>query len=169
LGSDELPEELAASMNPGFETPPGRLAGIDFGTVRVGIALTDARRTLASPHAIYRRGDRQADSKFFQRLVTQERISAFVVGLPIHLDGRESQKSIEARDFGQWLAETTGLPVTFFDERFTTSEADEVLGAARLTKKRRKERRDMLAAQIMLAAYLESNTRGETQPRALND
>ncbi|HUY36909.1 MAG TPA: Holliday junction resolvase RuvX [Pirellulales bacterium] len=156
-------------MTPGFESPPGRLAGIDFGTVRVGVALTDARRTLASPHAIYQRGDRVADARYFQRLAAEERITAFVVGLPVHLDGRESQKSIEARDFGQWLAETTGLPVTFFDERFTTSEADEFLGAARLTKKRRKERRDMLAAQIMLAAYLESNTRGETRPRALDD
>ncbi len=156
-------------MTPGFESPPGRLAGIDFGTVRVGIALTDARRTLASPHAIYRRGDPEADARYFQRLAAEERITGFVVGLPVHLDGRESQKSIEARAFGQGLAETTGLSVTFFDERFTTSEADEFLGAARLTKKRRKERRDMLAAQIMLAAYLESDTRGETQPRALDD
>jgi putative holliday junction resolvase len=156
-------------MTPGFESPPGRLAGIDFGTVRVGVALTDARQTLASPHAIYHRGDREADARYFQRLAAEERIVGFVVGLPVHLDGRESQKSIEAREFGQWLAETTDLPVTFFDERFTTSEADEFLGAARLTKKRRKERRDMLAAQIMLAAYLESNTRGETRLRALDD
>ncbi|HVC94572.1 MAG TPA: Holliday junction resolvase RuvX [Pirellulales bacterium] len=156
-------------MTLSFETPPGRLAGIDFGTVRVGIALTDARRTLASPHAIYRRGDREADLRFFQQLAAEERIAGFVVGLPVHLDGRESQKSIEARDFGQWLVEATGLPVTFFDERFTTSEADQFLGAARLTKKRRKERRDMLAAQIMLAAYLESNTRGDARPLALDD
>ncbi|HEV3003228.1 MAG TPA: Holliday junction resolvase RuvX [Pirellulales bacterium] len=152
-----------------FEFPPGRLAGIDFGTVRIGIALSDARRALASPHAIYRRSDREADARYFRRLADEERIVGFVVGLPVHLDGRESRKSLEAREFGRWLAETTKMRVTFHDERFTTAEADEQLGAARLTKKKRSARRDMLAAQIMLAAYLESTGRGEEPPRALND
>jgi putative Holliday junction resolvase len=152
-----------------FEFPPGRLAGIDFGTVRIGIALSDARRTLASPHAIYRRGNDVADARYFRRLADEERIVGFVVGLPVHLDGRESGKSIEAREFGRWLAETTRIQVTFHDERFTTAEADEQLGAARLTKKKHTARRDMLAAQIMLAAYLESTARGEAPPRALDD
>ena len=61
------------------------------------------------------------------RLVTQQQIAGFVVGLPVHLDGRESQKSIEARQFGQWLQETTGVSVVFFDERFTTAEAEQLL------------------------------------------
>ena len=78
------------------------------------------------------------------------------MGLPVHLDGRESQKSSEARTFGQWLAEATGVGVEFFDERFTSVEAEQHLLAAKLTKKRRKERLDKLAAQIMLSAYLES-------------
>ena len=84
----------------------------------------------------------------------------FVVGLPIHLDGRESEKSLEARQFGRWLAEATGVPVEFFDERFTSVEAEQVLLAADLTRKRRKKRMDMLAAQIMLSGYLESQERG---------
>ncbi len=149
------------------ELPAGRLAGIDYGTVRIGIAVTDARQTLASPYAIYARKSPPADAQFFQRFVAEEKIVGLVVGLPVHLDGRESGKSREARDFGQWLAGATGLPVTFFDERFTTAEADQFLGAARLTKKQRKARRDKLAAQIMLAAYLESTSRGE--PQRLDD
>ncbi|MGH7193276.1 MAG: Holliday junction resolvase RuvX, partial [Candidatus Saccharimonadales bacterium] len=126
-----------------------------------------ARQTLASPYDIYARQNPAADAKFFQRLVTEETISGFVVGLPVHLDGRESQKSREARVFGQWLTSATGVPVVFFDERFTTAEADQFLGAAKLTKKRRKARRDKLAAQIMLTAYLESSSRGE--PERLDD
>jgi putative Holliday junction resolvase len=96
-----------------------------------------------------------------------EQIGRFIVGLPVHLHGGESQKSTEARKFGAWLAEVTGTPVEYFDERFTTSEADELLGTAKLTKKQRQARRDQLAAQIMLAAYLESGCRGHTQPGAL--
>ena len=99
---------------------------------------------------------RQADRKRFQRLVQEEQITRFIVGLPVHLDGRESQKSTEARRFGQWLAEATGVPVEFFDERFTTHEAERYLAAAQLSKKKRKARLDKLAAQIMLTAYLES-------------
>lgn len=141
--------------------PAGRLAGIDYGTVRIGVAVTDARRTLASPYENYRRRDLASDARYFQSLAAEEKIVGFVVGLPIHLDGRESQKSREARQFGQWLTEATGVPVVYFDERFTTAEADQFLGAAQLTKKQRAARRDKLAAQILLSAYLESTRGGE--------
>lgn len=144
--------------------PAGRLAGIDYGTVRIGVAVTDSRRTLASPYEIYHRRGSAADARYFQTLASTEKITEFVVGLPIHLDGRESQKSREARQFGQWLSETTGLPVVYFDERFTTAEADQFLGAAKLTKKQRAARRDKLAAQIILSAYLESTGPGEPAP-----
>jgi putative Holliday junction resolvase len=144
--------------------PAGRLAGVDYGTVRIGVAVTDARRTLASPYTIYQRRDAAADARFFRSLAETERLVGFVVGLPVHLDGRESQKSREARQFGAWLTETTGKPVVFFDERFTTAEADRFLAAAELTKKQRKARRDKLAAQILLAAYLESSRTGDPGP-----
>ena len=136
--------------------PSGRIAGIDFGTVRIGIAITDPDGKIASPLENYTRRGQTHDAAHFRRLVIQEGVARFVVGLPVHLDGRESEKSVEARRFGQWLAEVTGMPVEFFDERFTSQEAEQVLRGAELTKKRRKKRLDMLAAQIMLAAYLES-------------
>lgn len=144
------------------------MAGIDFGTVRIGIALSDARRTIASPFENYTRRSRQADAAHLKRLADEERVTLFVVGLPVHLDGRESQKSREAREFGEWLASTTGVPVVYFDERFTTAEAEQHLGAAELTKKQRKARLDKLAAQILLAAFLEAG--GPTvNPRGLDD
>jgi putative Holliday junction resolvase len=73
-------------------------------------------------------------------------------------------KSTEARAFGEWLAGVTGVRVEYFDERFTTSEADKILDSAKLTKKKRQARRDQLAAQIMLAAYLEAGARGSDAP-----
>lgn len=144
--------------------PAGRLAGIDYGTVRIGIAVTDSRRALASPYAIYQRRDAAADERYFQSLAEAEKIVGFIVGLPVHLDGRESQKSREARQFGSWLSQITGTPVAFFDERFTTAEADRFLSAAQLTKKQRKARRDKLAAQIILSAFLESSRAGDPGP-----
>jgi putative Holliday junction resolvase len=138
---------------------PGRVAGIDYGTVRIGIAVSNPERTIASPVENYTRRSLEQDAERFRRLAADERIVLFVVGLPIHLDGGESQKSFEARQFGKWLGETTGVAVEFFDERFTSHEAEEFLLAADMTRKRRKKRLDMLAAQIMLSAYFESQAR----------
>ncbi len=155
-------------MNP----PPGRIAGIDYGTVRVGIAVADVETAIASPYENYTRRNPRLDAERFRRLVAEEGIVRFVVGLPVHLDGRESQKSAEARQFGTWLAETTGIEVVFFDERFTTFDAEQHLAAAQLSKKKRKQRLDKLAAQIMLSAYLEQlRTRGDepVEPQGLDD
>jgi putative Holliday junction resolvase len=148
---------------------PGRLAGIDFGTVRIGTAVTDPEQRLASPFENYTRRGAAADATYFKRLAAEERIVQFVVGLPVHLDGRESEKSREARRFGEWLAATTGVPVVFFDERFTSTEAERYLAQAELTKKKRKARLDKLAAQIMLTAYLESSERGQESTAGLDE
>ena len=145
-----------------------RIAGIDYGTVRIGIALADTSVGIAGPFANYTRRTRELDAAYFRKFAAEEQIARFVVGLPVHLHGGESQKSVEARTFGEWLNQATGVPVEFFDERFTTAEADELLGAAKLTKKQRQARRDQLAAQIMLAAYLESGGRGQEAPQGLD-
>jgi putative Holliday junction resolvase len=84
------------------------------------------------------------------------------------MSGEESQKSREARKFGQWVQERTGLPVVFFDERYTSAQAEAMLLDAELTKKRRKERLDKLAAQILLAAYLESSRSPSDKPVPLD-
>jgi len=144
-----------------------RIAGIDYGTVRIGIATADTEVGIAGPYANYNRRTPALDAKYFQQLAAEEQIGRFVVGLPVHLAGHESQKSAEARAFGAWLHEITSVPVEFFDERFTTAEADQVLNIAGLTKKQRQARRDQLAAQIMLTAYLESGGRGNDSPKGI--
>jgi len=151
------------------ENVPGRLAGIDFGTVRIGVALTDPERRWVNPFANYTRRDIAADAAWFRKLAADERIVRFVVGLPVHLDGRESQKSVEARKFGAWLMEMTGVPVVFFDERFTSAEADQLLAGAKMTKKRRKDRLDKLAAHILLTAYLEAGQPEMQEPKGLDE
>jgi putative holliday junction resolvase len=129
--------------------------------------MADTGVGIAGPYENYNRCSLALDAEYFKRLATEERIGRFVVGLPVHLSGHESQKSTEAREFGEWLGGVTGVAVEYFDERFTTSEADELLSCVKFTKKQRQARRDQLAAQIMLAAYLESGGRGQDAPGGL--
>ena len=135
----------------------GRLAGIDYGTVRIGIAISDPSQSFSSPYESFNRGDEETNKRRFIRLASEEDLVGFVVGLPIHTDGSESAKSIEARQFGKWIQDVTSLPVEFFDERYTSVEAENALLDAGLTKKKRKARIDMLAAQIILQGYLDWN------------
>lgn len=144
----------------------GRLAGIDFGTARIGIAVCDSRRTLASPFETYRSRDLASDAAWFRSLVAEESLVGFVVGLPLRNSGEESRLSLAAREFGRWLEETTGKGVVFHDERFTTREAEQWLRRAGLSKARGRERVDKLAAQILLTSYLESS--GDQAPRPLD-
>jgi putative holliday junction resolvase len=132
-----------------------RVLGIDYGSVRIGLAVSDRDRKIASPLATYTRRQPDQDAAFFQRLVECEEIAALLVGLPVHLDGREGHKAIEARAFGAWLTDSLKLPLTYWDERFTTVEAEGLLRGAGLTNKHRKNRRDRVAAQILLQSYLD--------------
>jgi putative holliday junction resolvase len=144
-----------------------RIAGIDYGTVRIGIATADLEVGIAGPYETYTRCSERLDAEYFRRLAIEERIGRFVVGLPVHTSGNESQKSAEARVFGAWLEQLTSVPVEYFDERYTSAEAEALLLGAGLTKKRRKERLDQLAAQIMLTAYLEAGAQGQQSPQSL--
>lgn len=134
----------------------GRLLAVDHGAVRIGLAVSDADRRIASPLATYTRRNVEQNAAFFKQLVHEEAIVQIVVGLPVHLSGREGEQAIAARVFGKWLGEVTGLSVVFYDERFTTLQAETALWEAGLTHKRRKQRRDRVAAQMLLQAYLDA-------------
>jgi putative transcription antitermination factor YqgF len=140
--------------------PWGRVAGIDYGRRRVGIAICDAARIIASPFALHEpTGDDEAEAAFYRRLVRDEEIVGFVVGLPLHADGSDSKMSVEAERFGGWLAAATGRPVVFQDERFTSIEAAGKLAGHGFTRGRKKARTDAIAAQIVLSDWLEAQGR----------
>ena len=147
----------------------GKIAGIDYGTVRIGIAVSDAGRVLASPLETYIRKSPEQDTKFFRKLVSEEQITRFVVGLPLHLSGDLSEKAKEVLEFGRYLTMITDIPVDYMDERYTSVEAERMLRAAGLTDKKRKERRDKLAAQILLSTYLEAGCKGTTEFLGIED
>jgi len=146
--------------DPAAAIPAGRVAAIDYGRRRMGIAICDAERIIASPLPMREPGaDAAAEAAFFRRLVEQEGIVGFVVGLPLHTDGTESTMSREARRFGTWLAGVTGLPVAWQDERYTSSEAAGRLAGLGLSRGKKKARSDSIAAQIILTGWMESAPR----------
>ncbi len=139
----------------------GVLLGLDFGTRRVGVAVSTPEQTIACPLETYHRRDANADAAYLKRLVAQYRVVGVVVGLPVHMSGHEGEKARQARRFGRWVHEVTGLPVQFWDERFTSSLADDVLQQGGLTRRQRKARRDKLAAQILLQSFLDAPDRSK--------
>jgi len=136
--------------------PLGPLLGIDYGSVRIGLALCDRDQKIAIPFQLYERHKRHEEAEFYQALVKKERLAGIVMGLPVHLSGSESPKSREVRKYAQWLGEVTGLPITFSDERFSSAFAWDELKAGGLKASQRKKQLDKVAAQIMLQAYLDS-------------
>ena len=145
----------------------GRLMGVDYGTKRLGFAVCNAEQTIASPVENYTRQTAAIDAKCVQRLVSEYRIVGLVVGLPVHLSGQDSQKSREARTFGNWLQQVANLPVVYSDERYSSSFAEEHLMSLSFSKKKRKARLDMLAAQVILQGFLEGKRNAD--PGSLSD
>ena len=144
-----------------------RTLGIDYDTKRIGMSMSDPSGRIASPLGIRHRVSASQDGEFFKELVRSHQLARVVVGLPRHTDGKEGDKAHDARKYGAWLAAELGLPVDFFDERYTSIDAEARLRSAGMRAKGRKKRRDMLAAQIMLQAYLDSD--GEDDPGSLED
>jgi putative Holliday junction resolvase len=138
----------------------GRLLGLDYGTHRIGAAISTYEQNLASPLENYTLRSDRLDADWLVQLAADYRAIGIVVGLPLHLrSGDEGQKAREARAFGEWASTVTGLPVTYHDERLTSASAELLLMDAGFTKKQIKARIDKLAAQIMLQSYLDQRAK----------
>ncbi len=147
-----------------------RVLGLDFGTRRVGAAVSDPRRMIATPLEVYERKDPARDAAHYRALIAEHDVDRIVIGLPLHTGGGESDSSRLTRRWGAWLTEATGLPVVYFDERYTTVDAEDVLRAAGLKPSERKARRDMLAARLLLQNYLDAGCpNDEAPPQPISD
>lgn len=134
---------------------PDRILGLDFGTKRVGAALSDPRGLIASPLEVYERRDPVQDARHYKNLAAENDVYRIVVGLPVHLGGREGASASLARTFGDWLVAAVGVPIVYYDERYTTVDAEDSMIAAGLKRSKRKGLRDMLAARVLLQNYLD--------------
>jgi putative Holliday junction resolvase len=134
----------------------GRILALDFGLRRIGSAISDPGRLIASPLEVYERKNDDVDARHYRALTREHEVERIVVGLPVHTSGREGQLATLAREWGTWLALATGLPVSYVDERYTSVEAESLMIQSGLTRQKRKDLRDKLAAQILLQGYLDA-------------
>jgi putative Holliday junction resolvase len=142
--------------------------GIDPGKVRLGLAISDADRRIASPLATYTRRDPAQDGRYLRKIVDEEEIGLIVIGLPVHMSGAEGTQAQLARAFGAWLQPLVGVPIVFHDERYTSAQAESALWDAGLTHRQRKDRRDRVAAQILLQSFLAAGCPMESPPPPLD-
>lgn len=129
-----------------------RYLGVDFGTKRVGLAISDATGLLASPLDVVGRGE--AVEKVAE-LVVEHGVGGLVVGLPTALSGEEGRSARDARILGAELGAETGLPVIFVDERFTSRIAEDSLIETGMRRRKRRETVDKAAAALLLQGFLD--------------
>jgi putative Holliday junction resolvase len=132
-----------------------RVLALDLGERRIGLALSDPQGILAGSQRVYLRRNIEEDLEYLRRLVEEEGISEVVLGLPQNMDGSLGRAAEQVMEFQRLLKERLLLPVVLFDERLTTAEAERVLLEADLSRRRRRELRDGLAAVLILQAYLD--------------
>lgn len=136
-----------------------RVLAVDYGERRVGLALSDPLAMIAGPlPTLLRRKGKRPPVARIARLVEENDVAELVIGLPLDLSGEETDWTREVREFGDRLAERTGLPVAYQDERMTSVRAERAVRSLGLSKGRReeKERIDAAAAMLILQAYLDA-------------
>lgn len=140
-----------------------RFLGIDYGERRVGLALSDPTATIAGPlPTLVRRAGKRPPVGEILRIADASEVVGFVVGLPLDQHGDESPWTAEVRAFAQKLAERSGLPVEFLDERMTSVRAERAVRSLGLQKseRERKDRVDAAAAVLILQTFLDRRPRG---------
>jgi putative Holliday junction resolvase len=129
--------------------------GIDFGSKRIGLAISDVQGNFAFPLETLHRKALAQDLRAIKKLVTEREVKAIVVGLPLHMSGKDGPEAEAAKGFAKRLAEELSLPVEMMDERLTTAEAQRVLRTGGTSGSKRRQKVDAVAASIILRTYLE--------------
>ena len=132
-----------------------RWMGLDIGLRRIGIAISDPLELLAQGHSVLERHKLGHDLDVLSRIIDAEMVEGIVVGLPKNLNGTEGAMAEKIRVFGEQLKKKTGMPLVFWDERLSTVAAERVLLEADLSRKKRKQKIDQVAAVLILQNYLD--------------
>ncbi len=144
------------------KTPEVRILGLDVGEQRIGLAVSDPLGITAQGLGVLHRQDRDSDLARLLALARERQVQEIVVGLPRHMDGRPGKAVPEILALARALGEALGVPVHTWDERLTTSEAERVLLQADVSRRRRRQVVDQLAAVLILQGFLDHR---QQQPR----
>lgn len=147
----EIPIEALAE-----KLPKGtRLAGLDLGTKTIGVALSDLGLRIATPFTTIRRSKFGKDAEALLRLCATEKIGGLVLGLPVNMNGTEGPRAQATRAFLRNLAPLTPLPIALWDERLSTAAAERAMLEADLSRRKRAEKVDAMAAAFILQGALD--------------
>jgi len=136
--------------------PPNRaIAGLDFGDKTIGVAISDLRRSVATPIEVIRRVKFTLDAAALLALCAARGVHGVILGLPLNMDGSEGPRVQATRAFARNLSRLTDLPITYWDERLSTVAAERSLIEADTSRKRRKEVIDQVAAGYILQGALD--------------
>ena len=141
---------LASTLAPGQ-----RLMGLDLGSKTIGVALSDLGRTIATPNLTLRRGKFKADAQGLRAMIEENDVGGLVIGLPLNMDGSEGPRCQSVRQFAANLLGEINIAIAFWDERLSTVSAERVLLEADMTRKRRSQVIDKMAAAIILQGALD--------------
>jgi putative Holliday junction resolvase len=133
----------------------GGVAGLDLGTKTIGVAVSDRMRSVASPLSTIRREKFTLDVAALLKITTEREIVGLVLGLPMNMDGSEGPRCQSTRAFARNLEKLTDLPITFWDERLSTVAAERAMLEADMSRKRRAEVIDHVAAGFILQGALD--------------
>jgi putative holliday junction resolvase len=135
----------------------GRILGVDWGEIRIGLAISDESQTLASPlETLVRRAGKRVPMPRLLELTSLHQPIGIVVGLPLSSEGTEEESAAAAREMAATIARRTGLPLEFWDERMSTARALAAVWEQGGSTRGRKEAVDALAAAVLLQHYLDA-------------
>jgi len=129
--------------------------GLDIGEKRIGIALSDPMGWTAQGHSVLKRQEISLDLQKIKQICLEYDVEKIVIGFPRNMDGTIGSKALEVQDLGQTIATELNLPVEYWDERLSTKSAERILIAADMSRRRRKQVIDKMAAVGILQAYLD--------------
>lgn len=144
----------------------GRALGLDVGTKTVGLALSDEMGWTAQGLKTLRRTRLRDDVRAIAKICSEHGVARIVSGLPLNMDGSEGPRAEATRAFTAVLEQATGLPIEFWDERLTTVAAEQVLLQADVSRAKRREVIDQLAAQLILQGWMDAQQQRDVSAHA---
>ncbi len=143
-------EELAGMLGPGQP-----IAGLDLGTKTIGLAMSDLGRRFATPRPVIRREKFSIDAETLLGFAAKEKVAAFVIGLPMNMDGSAGPRVQATRAFVRNMERKTAIPFIYWDERLSTVAAERALLEMDVSRAKRAERIDSAAASFILQGALD--------------
>jgi putative Holliday junction resolvase len=135
----------------------GKIIALDLGEKRIGVAISDDTRTIAKAYAVLSRKSRKEDYQRYAKIIADEKATLLVMGLPVPLSGVEGQRAAWVRNYTAELAQHIDIPIEYWDESFSTKQAEASLHARGKRGKKVKERVDEVAAAFILQGYMDAH------------